>query len=176
MSADSTLACIPERPRSRVSIWANRLFVVLLFLLCAAGAVGALGGRTATAVSARHGYHLQLEYPWTARPGLDTLWELRVTHPGGFHRPITIAVTGSYFDLFETQGFYPTPSDTTRDDTFVYMTFTPPKDGDTFRVMFDAYIQPYVSPDHLLTQHATVAVVSNGRRADSIDFATWLWP
>jgi len=176
VSDDSTLAPIQPRQHANISLWAARAFVALLLLVGAAGVTGLLGGRTSTAVSARHGFHMQLRYPWTARPGLDTLWELRVTHPGGFHGPITVAVTGSYFDLFETQGFYPTPSATTRDDTFVYLTFTPPKHGETFRVMYDAYIQPYVSPDHLLAQHATVAVMNNDRRVDSIDFATWLLP
>ncbi len=177
MSEDSTLASVPSPQRTWASTWGTRAFIVFLLLLCTAGGAGLLGGRTATAVSARHGFHMQLRYPHTARPGLDTLWELRVTHPGGFQRPITVAVTGGYFDLFETQGFYPTPSDTTRDDAFVYLTFSPPPKGhDTFRVMYDAYIQPYVSPDHLLAQHATVALITKGRRVDSVDFTTWVLP
>ena len=87
-----------------------------------------------------------------------------MSHPGGFHGPITIAVTGRHFDLFETQRFYPTPAATTRDATNVYLTFTRPPTGDTFKVMYEAYIQPYVAPDHLLGQHATVALVDHGKR------------
>lgn len=176
MSDDSTLEFIPRSRRGFASTWATRAFILLLFLVCAAGGVGLLGGRTSTAVSAKHGFHLTLQYPRTARPGLDTLWELRVSHPGGFSSPITVAVSGSYFDLFETQGFYPTPSTTTRDNTYVYMTFTPPKHGNTFRVMYDAYIQPYVSPSHLLGQDATVALIIKGHRLDSINYTTWLLP
>lgn len=176
MSDDSTVECIPPSGSGLVSTWATRAFIALLFFLCVAGGVGLLGGHTSSATSAKHGFHLTLQYPRTARPGLDTLWELRVTHAGGFSSPITIAVTGSYFDLFETQGFYPTPSETTRDNTFVYMTFTPPKQGETFRVMYDAYVQPYVSPDHLLAQDATVALIVNGHRLDAVDYTTWLLP
>ncbi|MGI8701696.1 MAG: hypothetical protein ACR2JU_10925 [Nocardioidaceae bacterium] len=176
MSENSTLECIPAPRRKLVSTWATRSFVGLLFLLCVAGGVGLLGGHTSTAVSAKHGFHLSLQYPRTARPGLDTLWELKITHAGGFSSPITVAVSGSYFDLFETQGFYPTPSETTRDNTFVYLTFTPPKSAGTFRVMYDAYVQPYVSPDHLLAQRATVALIIKGHRLDAIDYVTWLLP
>jgi hypothetical protein len=173
---DSTLTDIPAPGRSMVSRVASRSFIVLLLLVCIAGAVGILGGHTSTAVSTRNGYHLKLSYPGTARPGLDAFWELQVTHPGGFRGQITIAVTGAYFDLFETQGFYPTPSATTRDDEFVYMTFTAPPKGDTFKVMYDAYIQPYIEPNHLLGQTATVSLMNHGHIADSIHFTTWLLP
>jgi len=159
-----------------VSRVASRSFIALLLLVCIAGATGLLGGHTSTAASTRNGYSLQLSYPGTARPGLDTFWELQVTHPGGFRGQITIAVTGAYFDLFETQGFYPTPSATTRDGEFVYMTFTAPPKGDTVKVVYDAYIQPYIEPSHLLGQTATVSLMNHGHAADSIHFTTWLLP
>ncbi|MDX6309480.1 MAG: hypothetical protein QOI06_2526 [Nocardioidaceae bacterium] len=173
---DSTLADIPRPGHRGVSRVASRIFIGLLLLACVAGAVGLLGGHTSVAVSTRNGYRVQLSYPGTARPGLDTFWELEITHPGGFKGQLTIAVTGAYFDLFETQGFYPTPSATTRDGSFVYMTFTAPSQGDTFKVMYDAYVQPYLEPNHLLGQTATVAVMNHGQAADSIHYTTWLLP
>jgi hypothetical protein len=174
----STLEGVRDHQRGWVSRLASRAFVVLLFLICVAGGTGLLGGRTSTATAegVGKGYRMVLSYPHTARPGLDAFWELEVVHAGGFHGPITLAVTGSYFDLFETQGYYPTPSSTTRDGTYVYMTFTPPPGGDTFKVMFDSYVQPYVEPSHLLAQPATVILLKHGQRVDAIHFSTWLFP
>ena len=107
---DSTVAEITVSQRSRLARTAKHGFVVLLLVICIAGVLGGLGGRTATANAAADDYRLTLQYPLTARPGLDTLWELRTSHAGGFRGPITIRVTADYFQLFETQGFYPTPS------------------------------------------------------------------
>lgn len=174
---DSTLEDVSTRGGGAFSRLCSRAFVVFLLLICIAGATGLLGGHTSTAAETRGGYRLTLSYPGTARPGLDTFWELRVEHPGGLRGPITIAVTGTYFDLFETQGFYPTPSETTRDDTYVYLTFTPPPKGDTFVVMYDAYVQPYVAPEHLFGQeNATVALVDHGERVAAIRYVTWMFP
>jgi hypothetical protein len=175
-SDDSTVTGVAAHEGSRLSHWASRGFVLALFLICTAGGVGLLGGHTSRAVGAGGGYDLFLTYPGTARPGLDTLWELKVVHQGGFKGQITVAVTASYFDLFETQGFYPTPSETTRDDSYVYMKFTPPPHGDTFIVMFDAYLQPYVAPTNLLANDAVVALISHGKRVASIDYTTFVFP
>jgi hypothetical protein len=82
-----------------------------------------------------------------------------------------VAVTGDYFDLFETQGFYPTPSATSRDAKNMYMTFTKPP-GDTLVVMFDAYIQPY----SVFGKKATVSVMKNGVPVASIRYHTWIVP
>lgn len=171
----STAAGIGDQPRSRLARVCSRAFLALLFVICSAGAIGLLGGHTSTATSAGSGYAMHLSYPGTARPGLDTFWELRVSHQGGFRGPITIAVTGSYYDLFETQGFYPTPMATTRSGSDVYMKFSPPR-GDTFVLMYDAYIQPYIEPTHLFANAATVALVDHSHVLDSIKFHTWLFP
>jgi hypothetical protein len=173
---DSTVAGVTSRKGSRVSRWASRSFMVALLLICIAGGFGLLGGHTSRAVGAGGGYDLFLSYPGTSRPGLDTLWELKVVHKGGFKGQITVAVTASYFDLFETQGFYPTPAETTRDDSYVYMKFTPPPHGDTFTVMFDAYLQPYVAPTNLLANDATVMLVNHGKQVASIDYTTFVFP
>jgi hypothetical protein len=173
---DSTIAGIPEQQRGVGSRLASRAFMLVLLLVCVAGGVGLLGGHTATATTDRDGYQLALSYPGTARPGLDTFWELHISHEGGFKKSITIAVTGSYFDLFETQGFYPTPSATTRDATDVYMTFTPPRHGDTLTVMYDAYAQPYIAPSHLLGQDATVALIDHGKPVVTLPFTVWMFP
>ncbi len=172
----STGADIVPHRGSIVSRIASRLFAVLLLVVCVAGATGLLGGHTSTTSTAGGGYRLTLSYPGTTRPGLDTFWELRIVHPGGFHGSLTVAVSGSYYDLFETQGFYPTPSDTTRDGSYVYLTFTPPSRGDIFTVMYDAYLQPYVAPTNLLANDATVALVRHGERVAAVHYATFVLP
>jgi hypothetical protein len=166
-----TLSGVPKEERGNPGTWGRRVFIAVLFIVVLAASVGLLGGHTSTATASGDGYRMTLQYPRIERAGIDTLWELKVVHPGGFPGPVTVAVTGSYFDLFETQGFYPTPSATTRDGTNVYMTFTKPP-GDTFVVMFDAYIQPY----SVFGKKATVSVMRNGNPVASIHYHTWLVP
>ncbi len=168
LGPDSTFADVKERQRGRFAQAANRAFALLLLLVCIAGAAGLLGGHTSRASATGGGYDLVLDYPGTTRPGLDAMWRLNVVHDGGFQHPITLAVTASYFDLFETQGFYPTPSFTTSDGSYVYLRFSPPSNGDTFSVMFDAYTQPYIQPTNLLAHDATVALVTRGKPVASI--------
>jgi hypothetical protein len=55
---------------------------------------------------------------------------------------MTLAVTGNYFDIYESQGLDPEPAAQTADAEFLYWTFDPPPAGETFTVDFDAYIQP----------------------------------
>ncbi len=176
VAQDSTIAGITDRNGSRISRLASRTFVAGLLAICVAGAAGLLGGHTSKAVAAGGGYDLSLSYPGTSRPGLDTFWQLKVVHPGGFKGPLTVAVTGSFFDLFETQGFYPTPSATTRDGTYVYLKFTPPPHGDTFIVVFDAYLQPYIAPTNLFRNDAVVALLRHDKPVASIDYSTFVLP
>jgi hypothetical protein len=174
--ADDTAADITTRSNSVLARIGSRVFVLVLLAACVAGVLGLLGGRTATATGTGDGYRLSLSYPQTSRPGLDIKWQLSIEHQGGFDRPITIAVSARYFDLFETQGFYPTPAETTRDDRFVYMTFTPPAHGPTFRVLFDAYLQPYVAVEDLLANDAVVELIVHGKRVASVHYRTWVFP
>jgi hypothetical protein len=115
--------------------------LLLLGLAVLAGLVGILGVHTSTATTSRDGYTLTLRYPGIARAGLDVPWQVTVSHPGGFGQEVTLAVTGAYFDIFETQGFHPQPSAETRDAHTLYLTFDAPP-GDTLVVSYDAYIQP----------------------------------
>jgi hypothetical protein len=173
---DSTVARLSSRSGNALSKWASRAFILVLFLACVAGGIGLLGGRTGTATGAGHGYRVSLLYPRTSRPGLDTLWRLQVVHNGGFHAPVTITVSASYFELFETQGFYPTPQSTTSSASAVSMTFKPPRHGDTLRVLYDSYLQPYVAPSNLLANHAAVSVIVHHKRVVTVPYTTWVLP
>jgi hypothetical protein len=145
--------------------------LLLLGLAVLAGLVGILGVHTSTATTSRDGYTLTLRYPGIARAGLDVPWQVTVSHPGGFGQEVTLAVTGAYFDIFETQGFHPQPSAETRDAHTLYLTFDAPP-GDTLVVSYDAYIQP-------ASQRGTaarVAVLDHGTPAAWIDYRTRLVP
>jgi len=134
--------------------WWRRVTLAALALAVLTALTGLLGVHTSTAAATGNGWDLSLRYPLVARPGLDVTWQATVTHPGGLGKSVTLAVTGDYLNLFETQGFHPEPADETRDATTLYLTFTAPP-GDTFVVDFDAYVQPASQAGSA----ATVAVV-----------------
>jgi hypothetical protein len=113
----------------------------VLTLLVLAALAGLLGVHTSTASATANGWSLSLHYPRVARAGLDVTWRATVTHPGGLGKNVTLAITGDYFNIYETQGFHPEPAEETRDATTLYLTFTAPP-GDTFVVDFDTYVQP----------------------------------
>ncbi len=129
---------------------------------------------TATITRTASGYTLSLDYPEAGRAGLDVTWRARVDHPGGFEKELTLAVTGAYFDIFETQGFFPEPSKQIRDGDVLYLTFDAPK-GASFTVDYDAYIQPASQQG----RRAHLAVVSNtggGTEIVGFDYKTRLVP
>lgn len=119
----------------------RRLVLTLVLLAVLFNLGGALGVRTETVTSSSNGYTLTLSYPETGRAGLDVRWQVVVRHDGGFERELTLAVTGDYFEIFETQGFFPEPSSQIRDDEMLYLTFDTPA-GEVFTLDYDAYIQP----------------------------------
>ncbi|WP_238343101.1 hypothetical protein [Nocardioides cynanchi] len=140
-------------------------------VLVAADLLSLLGVRTSTEAASAHGYSLTVHYPSVARAGLDTPWQVTVSHRGGFGKQLTLGVTGDYFNIFETQGFHPNPSDETRDGNTLYLTFTSPP-GETFVVDFDAYIQPASQQG----RYATVSVIDGGSPVASVDIHTRLLP
>jgi hypothetical protein len=170
MPPDSTLANVAS-PRHRRGVALRVAGLGLLALVVLAGAAGAFGVRTATAAASGGGYDLTVHYPWLARAGLDVPWSVTIHHDGGFSEPITVGVSASYFDIFETQGFHPQPSKETATPTTVYLEFDPPP-GDTFKVSYDAYIQPAAQ----LGRHATVTVSVKQVEMTSVRYATWLVP
>jgi hypothetical protein len=170
-AADSTLGDVRDEGGNRPGRLARRVAMAALTLFVAAGLVGVFGVRTSTVSGSSGGYELTVDYPRVARAGLDTLWRVTVRHEGGFDGPITLATSADWFDIFETQGFYPGPSDETADAGRVIQTFTEPA-GDTFVLTFDAYVQPASQQGRT----ARTAVVVDGRDVVSVSWRTWLAP
>jgi hypothetical protein len=155
----------PRRARARTAV------VALLLAIVLAGALGLLGVRSTTTTATGGGYTLSVTHAWVARAGLDVPWSVELRREGGFPGPVTVAVTGEYFDIYEEQGLDPEPAAQTADAQDVYWTFDPPP-GDTLGIDFDAYIQPASQ----WGASGTVAVVEDGRRVVSVDFSTVLVP
>ncbi len=170
---DSTLADvagIDDRTQER-AFAVRRGAAALLTLLVLAALLGLLGVRTSEVSAEEGGWALTVRYPAIARAGLDTPWEVTVTSDEGFGNEVTLAVTGAYFDLFETQGFHPEPADSTRDGSTLYLTFTAPE-SNTLVVAYDAYIQPASQ----LGEAATVAVVDGTTPLVEVHYRTRLLP
>ena len=166
---DSTLVGVGPQPRA--GLWTGRLSLAVLACFVALGLIGVLGVHTSSADTRANGYSVSLDYPRTARAGLDVAWQATVTRERGFTGPVELAVTADYFDIYETQGFFPEPDSQTRDGATLYLTFTTPP-GDTLVVSYDAYIQP----SSQVGRDGTLAVREDGREVASVDFDTWLAP
>jgi hypothetical protein len=121
--------------------WVRRATLGVLTIVVLAALGGLLGVHTGTASASANGWDLSLRYPQVARAGLDVTWQATVTHRGGFGKTVTLAISGDYLNIYETQGFHPEPAEETRDGSRLYLTFTAPP-GDTFVVDFDTYVQP----------------------------------
>lgn len=153
-------------------MWGRRAFLAALVLLVGAGVVGFLGVRTATSSASEGGYDLSLRHASIARAGLDVPWEVTVTSESGFDETLVLAVTGDYFDIYETQGFTPEPSASTRDGDTLYLTFDAPQ-GEVFRLSYDAYVQPSSQQG----RDGSLSLLGpDGRPVATVDFETWLWP
>lgn len=168
----TTLEGLESRGQDLAGLWGRRAFVALLALVLLAGLAGLLGVRAATTRAAEDGWSVELEYPQVARAGLDVPWRATVKHDGGFGDVVTLALTGDYPDVFEEQGFEPSPSASRRDAHTLYLTFDAPAEGDTFVVAYDGYVQPAAQRG----RDARLAVLTDGREVATVTFRTRLLP
>lgn len=171
MGAPETLTGLDGASRRRAGLWARRAVVTLLGLVVVAGLAGLLGVRTATSGASTAEWDLEVLYPQVARAGLDAPWEVRVHRAGGFGEEVELAVTGAYFDIYETQGFNPEPAESTRDGETLYLTFTAPS-TDELVVRYDAYIQPASQRG----ASGEVSVLERGVPVATVPFRTRLLP
>jgi hypothetical protein len=169
---ESTDSDVTTARRNRRGLIGRRIALACLALIVLVGATGYLGVHAGTASATGSGYQLTVTYPHVARSGLDIPWNLRLTHPGGFQGDITVAISADYFDIFEFQGMHPEPSDETADARFVYLTFSPPKQGDVFTTSLDTYVQPASQ----VGRHAVTEVLIDDKVVARVSYRTWLVP
>ena len=166
----STLENVQSAPVLR-TVRLRQVGTALLVLFLAAGLLGYLGDAVRTASTTEDGYTLDLEYPRTARAGLDVPWTLTITNEAGFGAEIEVRVTEGYFSIYEHQGISPAPSAETSDDTYTYWTFDAPE-GTTFSVDIDHYVQPASQ----VGASGTVALMVDGQPTALTEFSTTLLP
>jgi len=130
------------RRRRRV-YWVTTAAVVAVVALGVLDAFAPLLGVDAKSVTSRtsDGVVLSVEYPALTRPALASPFAIEVTDPVGFDGPIELAVSRPWIEIWDENGFYPTPSSETGDDRWVVWEFDPP-DGNTFRFFYDARLEP----------------------------------
>ena len=98
----------------------RRVGLVAVSFVVLAGLVGLLGIRSATATASGDGYLLTVRHAQVTRAGLAVPMHVRVTHPGGFSGPITIAISSQLLERFDFQNFYPNPSKETASANFLF--------------------------------------------------------
>ena len=165
----STTASISSDPPLETVIERVILVAVLLFLV--PGVLGWYGISTSRVTDSGSGYDLTVDFPDTTRAGLSSPWEAVVSHPGGFDRPVTLAVSRSYFELFDLNGFYPDAAATTTQGDRLLLEFDPPE-GDTLKVHLDFRAQP----DLHAGGSATTALLVDGAEVASVEYDTRLMP
>jgi hypothetical protein len=136
----------------------RRIVLILLAAFLALGIAGVFGPKTSTVTAQGGGYELTVTYPAVTRPGLPIRWEVLVTHPGGFPDKLRIGTTFDYFHLFDVTGIEPDVTSSTSDGRNMVFEFDPPP-GDTFRIQFDASVEPSV---HELPSATTSVIVGDG--------------
>jgi hypothetical protein len=169
---ESTLDDLESRSQDVVGLWGRRAFLTVLLGVVVAGVVGLLGVHSTVVESEQDGWTLRLEYADTARAGLDVPFTATVSRQGGLSEQVTLALTGDYLDIYESQAFHPEPSESSRDGETLYLTFDSPASGDTLTVSYDAYIQPAAQRGRA----GTLAVVSDGRRVAVVELRTRVLP
>lgn len=88
------------------------------------------------------GGEMRVSYPSLTRPALASPFSVEVTRRGGFgDDKIELAISRPWIEVWDENGFYPTPSGETGDDRWVVYEFDPPE-GDTFRFFYDARLEP----------------------------------
>ena len=167
----STIPPILSGPRLRREHAARFVLIVGLAGFVVAGAFGLFGVRTGSVTASGGGYRLTIQYPAVVRPGLAIRWELRLSHSGGFDRPIRIDTTLGYFDLFDFNNLQALPSSVTNQGYNTVWVLDPPR-GDALVVDLDASVSPSVQKGTT----ATTTVFVGGMRQVSVTYETRVMP
>jgi hypothetical protein len=172
----ATIPAPPDLARAKRARWLRRFFLVGLALFLLAGALNVFGVRSAEASARGGGYELTVTYPKSARPGLAVPWSFELRKEGGFEPDETIAVRteSAYFDLFDENGFSPTPEAETTDGRYAYWEFKAPPEGrDVLTVGYDTRVEPAAQNG----KSGSVAVLDDdGDVVVEVRFRTRIWP
>lgn len=169
---DSTVEGLQHHPRGSSGRWAHRAGVTFVALLVAGGLTGFFGPRTEQTASSGGGYDLTVEYPAVTRAGEPAPLHLRVENPDGFDGPVELELCNSWFDDYDFQSWYPTPSKETAEPEVIAYEFDPPA-GTALDVSLDAR----ASPGELWSTDAcTISVLDGGAPATSVEFTSWRMP
>jgi hypothetical protein len=167
----TTLPGPPPLQSVRARRWTGAAVAAAFTVVVVLALSGLFGVRTATTTTEMaDGTEVEVEYGRITRPALATVWAVTVRRPGGFTGPIVVRSTSAYFDLFDENALDPDPAAATQDGEMVIWEFDPPP-GDTFRVSFDARIEPGAQ----WGRGATTEVEIDGDVA-SLDYYTWVLP
>ena len=152
----------------------RRLFVAALSLFLLLGALDLYGVRTRTRSATGGGYELSVTYATVSRPGLATPYSFEVRRPGGFPQGLTVAARSSYFDIFDENGFSPTPEEETADGERTIWTFGP-STADTMTVSLDARIEPGVQVKRAKGR-LEILTGPGGEALVTVDYSTFVTP
>ena len=137
-----------------------------------AGLVGWLGPRSSDVSASDAGYDLDVRYAQVTRSGLVAPLRVRVSHPGGFDGPISLAFSKDIFDRFDFQNWYPNPSAETAGPQRLEYEFDPPT-GAVFELTLDVRVGPTQPPS---AHRYWVAVVSEGVDVARVSFRMVVMP
>jgi hypothetical protein len=170
-SSTSTLPRDAGLHHARLDRRISTALIVCFALVVVVALVGLLGVKSATTTTRlADGTEVQLHYARITRPGLASPWSVTVRRPGGFDGPIIVRSTSAYFDLFDENGLDPDAAAATQDGEMVIWEFGPPP-GETFRLSFDARIEPGAQ----WGRDATTEIEVDGDVA-ALTYRTWVLP
>ena len=139
--------------------------ILALGVMDVLGWVGVYGVTSARVDSRAVATRSSVEYPAVTRPALASPFEISVERPGGFDRPITLAVTRDDLKIWDENGLFPAPSSETVRGEWVEWEFDPP-DVEVLTVYYDARIEPAAESG----QGEAVAVVDDGEQVVAVEF------
>lgn len=168
----STLRDVEDAPRGRKGRWAMRLGMGLVALVAISGAVGLAGPRTGTIGGEGGGYELDVVYTSITRAGQPAPLQVRVTRPGGFDGPVSLAICDEYFDDLDFQNWYPNPSSEIGEGDALVYEYDPPV-GDVLEVDLDARVSPGQFGE---VDDCRLAVMEGDVEVASVTFDTWRLP
>jgi hypothetical protein len=167
-SAEPAQSLLHQLRRAR---WIRRAFLALLVLLVLVGLLGTFDVRNRSVSQSAQGYEVTVHYPRTGRPGLPANWYIEVAHEGGLPQQVTLLVSGSYLDAFESTTVSPQASSESAQGDLVEWTFDAPDNGPLVVRINTRFSTGWQAPIH-----GRVELVEQNQPIINIGFTTWKLP